>query len=357
MRTLTASILYYKMKKIVAFFLSISLVFQLNVASASENKPPNVSLPFSVSFDMPNNQDKETKAYFNLKMQPNQVQTVYLFLQNSSQEVLELNVKPSNAIMSLSGGIVYDDSHGSNYTYLTNNSYYMDQYLSLPKEVILKPNEVKRVPVTIKAPGESLGTVLGGVLFIPRDEKTAASKEQFSTATKLRLNVPIQINLPSNEKSSSLKINRSETLIFPSGANVMFELENPNNSILKGVSYEYTVKNENDKELFNGAIPPFSVAPKSKVKIPIPWNYVTYKPGKYKLILEPSYSNTKIENEFNISVKDVSTYIKKTHQKSPVPIINIPIYVWILLSILILSLIYSAYRLGKKKSLNSSILS
>jgi hypothetical protein len=211
------------------------------------------------------------------------------------------------------------------------------------------------MPITIKTPNKALGTILGGVLFIPKEKaegNSSDSEVSFSLTTRLRLNVPIQVNLPNTEKSSPLKIGNSETLIFPSGANVTFDLENPNNSILKGISYQYYVKSEKGRELFKGTIPPFSVAPKAKVTIPIPWDYDIYKSGKYRLILQPSYNKNEIVNDFNISVKDVNTYVKETHQKPTSPVVSIPLYVWISLPIFVLGLIYLAYRFGKKSSSN-----
>jgi hypothetical protein len=143
MRSFSAFISIIEMKKFIAFLLAIPLIFQLQTVSAESNDNAKVSLPFNVSFDMPENQDKDTIDYFNLNMEPNQIQTVNIILQNTSQKVLNLDVKPSNAIMSLSGGIVYDEGRGSNYTYLTDKSYYMDQYLDLPNGITLNPNEVK----------------------------------------------------------------------------------------------------------------------------------------------------------------------------------------------------------------------
>lgn len=86
----------------------------------------------------------------------------------------------------------------------------------------------------------------------------------------------------------------------------------------------------------------------------VPWNTEIYKPGDYQLILKPSYSDETIVKDFSIKNKDVSSFAKKTGQKVQIPMLNIPLFVWIILLIFIILLIYSAYRYGKRNKEEAS---
>jgi hypothetical protein len=341
------------MKKLILLLFTFFLVSsQLTVKA--ETLEPKVTLPFTASLNLPSNQVEGVRDYFNLNMKSNETQEISITIHNTSSNPISLKVKPSNAITSTQGGIVYVDDRGNNLATLTDDSYFIDNYLTLPSDIDLQPNESKNVPITIKTPSKDIGTILGGVLFIPQEsnsveQKTSRTDIKTTANAKIRLNVPIQVNLPNMEKESPLKVDNIKQLAVPSGVYVSFELENPNGEVMKDISYNYEVQDEKGLVLFNGSITPFNVAPKSKVSIPIMWDFKNYQHGKYKLVLNPSYSDTPITKDFSVANKDVATYAKATGKKTKAePILEVPYYVWIAFIVLLLALVFGAFVLGKR---------
>lgn len=341
------------MKKLI-FFLLLPLIFNLYSLNAKADEP-QTNLPFIISLELPSNQVKDTKGYFNLNVEPNHTQEIYVVLKNQAPQPISIDLKAANALTSIKGGIVYVEDRGSKVTSLTDESFYLDHSINLPKEIKLAGNEEKRVPITVTVPNKDTGTLLGGMLFTLKDAgstKKESNEEnvEFTVKNRLVYAIAIQLNLPTKTEELPLKVNNTEHLIFPSGNNIAFELENPNASIVNDVSYNYQVIDKKGVELFKGVIEPFNVAPKSKVSIPIPWNYDTYKKGDYQLVLKPSYSDLPIEKEFKIERKDIKHYAKTTGQKTSIPILDIPWFFWVLTVLVLIAFIYLAYRIGKSNS-------
>lgn len=340
-----------KLYKRVVLTLVIIFIFTMSAGfSNNTSKNNQQSLPFSIFLNLPNNQVDGVKSYFDLNVQPNSKQKIYVSIQNTSSNTISVKVKKANALNSPESGIVYLDSKKSDFATLTDSTFYMDQYLDIPDIITLKPKEVKKVEIKINVPDKK-GVLLGGLLFELDNnikEQLKNSKNDISSRASIKIvpAIAIQLNFPSKDKIVPLKIYKAESKVFNSGSYIGFQLSNENADIIKNVSYDYKILKSNTT-IFKGKIQPFNVAPKAKVDILIPWDGKNYESGKYELVLQNSHNT--ITKVFHVQNEQVKQYAKLTNQKTSNPVLNVPVYIWVSLIILFILLLYVSYKLGKKK--------
>lgn len=253
------------------------------------------------------------------------------------------------------GGIVYVRERIEEHASLEEEQYYMDQYLDIPKEVVIAPFGQSRIPITVNTPNKNEGALLGGVLFNLKDAGSVTTQStdnslSFTANYAINIGIPIQLNFPISRDDQPLGVGKADEETLPTGSSIGVEVNNPNQTLVHDVSYNYEILNEKDEIVSKGTVPSFNIPPRSNFKLQFPWDSSSYQAGIYNVRLTPSYSKESIVREFEITREDVKKYTEITGQEPTIPVLNIPFYNWILLVIAILLTIYGAYRLGRGKN-------
>lgn len=338
------------MKKIVILIAMISAFIIPQSTYANTN--PVEALPYKVILELPDNQQKGIKGYYNLSLSEGEEQTLNMTLQNISDNTIHLTMRPGNALTSTQGGIIYIENRGNEYTTLTEENFYMDQNITVPEKVELAPHEEKVVSVKVKALEK--GTSLGSVLISQDEADFETIKEnenvELSAKNRFMFAVPIQINTEEKPNSSeNIKLLDIKNIIAPNKSFIGLELENPNAEI-KEISFKYKVFNKKGEVLFDGEATPFNAAPKSKVLFHIPWQAGNYEAGKYQIKLTSDQIGEEVTKEFSIKRDDVKSFITESGLEVPNPILNMPLLFWIVIAVIIVGSVYVSYRIGRKKS-------
>ena len=276
--------------------------------------------PMSVKPILPENQKSGVTGYFNLLVNSGDKQTIYLQITNNKKENIVVTFAPANAYTRPDGGIFYDAEIDSPETILIDKFFALSNYISMVKEVTIKPNETVNVPIEVTVPDMKSGSILGGVLI---SEKTPASEDvkeetkkdeaKFKVITKTVFAVAIQLDLP-NMPTPAFSFGKAG--FNPDGPNIFIEMRNDAPMIQRQISGVYKVSNKNGQELFAGKFEPIIMAPKTQIHFPMYWDSSTLEPGKYTLSITANVAGKEMiaEENFDINNAAVEKYAEKANQ-------------------------------------------
>ncbi|WP_271497202.1 DUF916 and DUF3324 domain-containing protein, partial [Enterococcus sp. 5H] len=133
-------------------------------------------LNFTVTSIFPENQQNNALGYFDLRMKPNQKQSIEVELTNTSDQAITVDMYATTAVTNLNGVIEYKDLEPTLDTSLT---YPFQTVAELPESVDLKGNETKNVTIDLTMPEtEYNGMILGGLYFKEQGKEEAELSDQ-----------------------------------------------------------------------------------------------------------------------------------------------------------------------------------
>ena len=268
---------------------------------------------------LPSNQKSETKGYFDLIMEKNQMQTIFISIQNQSDETKTLQILPSNALTNQNGGIHYTVGEGSSSSYSTDTDYFMKQYVEVQQTVTLPPRSQKKIPIRIHAPQKE-GTYLGSILFSEDGkEKPKEQIKTFSITQESLFGIALQLTVE-KEKKGEIYYKKTDIKFLPSGVYLYVTFENRFPQVLQDAKGSYVVK-KSGVPVLKGMIDSFKMAPMSGVQYAIPWNADEIEKGDYQLELTISSNGKTQYIQENITAKesDIKVYENKNKPKSNLP--------------------------------------
>lgn len=204
--------------------------------------------------------------------------------------------------------------------WLLDKFFALSSYISIDKEVIIKPNETVNIPIEITVPDMKSGSILGGVLISEKTpesedvkEETKKDEAKFNVITKTVFAVAIQLDLPDMPAPA---FSFGKTGFNPIGANVFIEMRNDTSMIQRQISGFYKVTKKDGQELFVGKFDPIIMAPKTQINFPIHWDSAILEPGKYTLSITANVAGKEIiaEENFDINNASVEKYAEKENQ-------------------------------------------
>lgn len=269
---------------------------------------------------LPGNQKVGVNGYFNLLVNSGDKQTIYMQITNNKKENVVVTLAPANAYTRPDGGIFYDTEIDSPETILLDKFFALSNYISVDKEVTIKPNETVNVPIEVTVPDMKSGSILGGVLISEKaptsenvKEETKNDEANFKVLTKTVFAVAIQLDLP-NMPTPAFSFGKVG--FNPDGAKVFIEMRNDAPMIQREISGVYKVTNKGGEKLFEGKIVPTIMAPKTQINYPFPWNNPILEPGNYTLSITARVAGEEIivDKTFKIEKKSVEKYSEKENQ-------------------------------------------
>jgi len=143
--------------KIITIFLSVFILVLSFAGLAAMAISEVAEQTISVKPILPENQKPGETGYFHMLVNSGDRQTLYMEITNNKEENITVALLPANAYTRPTGGIFYAEEIDSPETMIVDPFFALSDYLSMSREVRLKPLETIRVPASR---GCHTGTVL-----------------------------------------------------------------------------------------------------------------------------------------------------------------------------------------------------
>nr|WP_275980347.1 DUF916 domain-containing protein [Halalkalibacter alkaliphilus] len=304
--------------------------------------------PFVIEPILPDNQIEGVSGYYHIQVKPGEDQTIYARIKNKRDHNITVHILPINSYTAPTGGILYEESLELDDTKILDGSIIMSELLLVDPFIELNANESLEVPIHIAVPETDKGTFLGGLLFASIGEDTLEeinSHEEgdigFIIRNEITYTLAVQLDLP-NISAPNFSIDNVGINVRPSGPELFMELTNDAQMILRGTHGNYRVENNSGEELFKGEIESFTMVPKTAIRYPVTWDYATFEPGVYNVLITANVLGEDIiaERTFEIEGEQINEF-EEIREDAPEPVpISIPWWVWAIGGIIIAGFFY-----------------
>ncbi|MFQ6323912.1 DUF916 and DUF3324 domain-containing protein [Lactococcus garvieae] len=297
------------MKKQYIFSFIFGLLFFFmgaQPASAAEMK-------FSVQAVIPENQVDKSQSYFDLRMKPGQAQDLVVDLRNDTKEDVTINVLPNTAITNQNGIVEYNDTTTPQDKSLKTA---FKDIATTEEEVTIPAESQKQIKVHVQMPKEEYaGTVLGGIYFSEKSDKSEAKETKGSQIVN-RYAYVIGVKLTENDQvvQPELRLNDVKATQVNYRNVVTANIQNYTAAILKDLSIDGKIYAKGGKDvLYSATKENLRMAPNSNFDYAISLNNMPFKPGKYtfKGVAKSGTKEWKFEKDFEIKGEESRKYNKE----------------------------------------------
>lgn len=306
---------------------------------------------YSVQPILPANQKEGITDYFYLQ-QPIHEQTLEIEVKNLSEEELRLNLLPVTGVTSDHGEIKYvNQADVLNGKLLIDDNYLFDNYIRINTEKItVAPKGKTKASVTIHPPQETLGTLLGGILFYPevdkgKEKSNENDREKKPAKEMADMNV-ITIAMDTGEvmpEEKSIEVNNPWFQYAQNIGVIRLPVTNHIPDVVEIPRLTYRVYAD-EELLFEDVRENLQFAPVSRAQLILPWNQSPVEKGKYFLEGEIETGDETIPYSFKLKVKLTDT------NEAPITVIpNDSWWIWTLVALGLVTVITLAMWLYKKK--------
>lgn len=276
---------------------------------------------FNIVPIFPENQISETSSFYDLKMEENQEQEIFLDIVNSGDEVMVTNISLNNG----STDVNAEKSYEPNIEMDSSMVKPMTEIAHLDtQEVIVQPNSTERIMINLKAPSEAFsGVSLGGVI-VTADYKESKSKDKegFTVGNRLAYVVAIQVRMNDEAIESNLNYLSTEIVKSMDGTKFVSKIQNDQAEVLNNVSIEGTVTDQNGKIVSNISKEHGGILPNTQFEIHYEnENEEDFESGGYNIDLKISSDDKQWEWKDTLVYEKVEADIQKIDTPSKV---NIP---------------------------------
>ncbi|MEG0732681.1 MAG: DUF916 and DUF3324 domain-containing protein [Vagococcus sp.] len=316
-------------------------------------------LKFSVEPVLPENQFDKENTYFDLKVSPNQKQTLKIHMRNeTNQEVIvEPVIKP--ATTNLNGVVEYGVSNNK----LDQTAPYdISTLLKIKeKEVAIPAKKAIDLELELHMPKESFDGILAGGITLQEKEKEKTKKKETKKqglAIENRYAYVVAVVLRENEKElkPALELDKVEASQVNARNVINATLKNPEARYLNRLSVESTITKKGSKEkLYTSKKENMQMAPNSSFAYPVSLNGERLESGNYTLnmMAKSGDKSWKFTKDFEIGSKEAKELNKKdvTIEEEP------SLWLYLIVSVLealVIGLLFTVFLMKKKKKKRKS---
>jgi hypothetical protein len=268
----------------------LAVVFFIGNLSASASQ-----FNFAVEAVLPDNQVDKKVSYFDLLMTPGQAQTVQVKLSNSTDKDVTVEIGGSSATTNVNGAVEYSPTDIK-----TDKSlkYNITDFITLPKEVVLKPKTTQALDVQVTMPEEQFtGVIAGGLTFKQKSSETNSSQND-AKGVSIKNEYSFVIALLMRQEPTIVAPNLQLNDIYANQLNyrnvISANLQNPTMGYLNRMNVDAKITGITDKNTsFVIQKDMMQMAPNTNFDFPIPVSKQgileenqysePLKPGKYHL--------------------------------------------------------------------------
>lgn len=305
-------------------------------------------LKISVEPLLPPNQITQGVKYFDLRLKPSEEQQVTVQITNHSSEEIALKIVYSEAKTTSQGVIEY--SENKNLKINAPTDFLFTNIIKGPKNIKLKPKEVKDVIFNLKMPDQEFdGFIAGGIEFIQTVEKadeTSSLKTQRSYLIGLRVS--------ETEKILPIDLELNQTIVGTKNYKnaILIDLANQNAKYVEELTIQAVVFKKDDPTiLLETKMNQVRIAPYSVLEVPIYLENDLLDPGDYQVKLTAKDKN-KFEKEwiqdFKVTKKDAELLKENKKLLEETPQLTL---LWSFITIGLIIVVGSFFGVKKRGSL------
>jgi Bacterial protein of unknown function (DUF916)./Protein of unknown function C-terminal (DUF3324). len=338
----------------IAILMIVMVIMPYNTAEASQ-----IEAGFYVSAMIPSNQTESGLSYFDLHMEPEQVQRLEVEIVNEADTPITVTVEAVSASTNRNGVIDYKtpDIRDKSLMYP-----FADIAEVNTPDITVPPNSTKTAVVTLTMPEEYYdGVILGGLVFTR--ENDSESGDQTVTVNNIFSYV---IGVKLSETDIALSPNFEIAEIVPKIVNYqpvfMHGVRNTEAVIVKGMNVDVYVKDISGKVHAQMNKTDIDMAPNSVMPLGIEPMQGKISPGKYVSEIQIEYNGEtySYSDEFyisGVSAKETNSSAVKTTApvtgNSDIQIVMIG-FILVLCVIIVILLFLLVYKKRENKNVNKN---
>ena len=335
-------------KKLRKILLIVFLLFPHFIIPVTADKEGY----YYIKAEIPENQVDRNKSYFDLLVEPGQIQTLYVQVLNISNKAIEVVASINNAATNTNGTIMYT-VHGIK----DDSMVFSIEDIATIKEskFILDANSSTFLEIELNVPIEAFqGTILGGICvqaeYVEKEE-VVNNSSSIQIENKLTYVIGLQLREDlSTTVIPNINYLSTKPLLHNISSAVGIRIQNSEPIIMKGVIVEAEIyKANSDKVLYQFHGNAVEIAPNSAFDIAVVWGNERLQAGTYRLKLRVQYEKHQWtwEEEFIIERDKIGEINEQA--------VNIdrsfPTWIYYLLGIIIcLIIVVLAFILGQKSA-------
>lgn len=308
-------------------------------------------LNFTVTPIFPENQIDKQAAYFDLRVEPNEQQTIEVEISNKVDHEITVLTYATTVITNLNGIIEYKELAP---TIDDSLKYPFTTIAEMPESVVLGANETKQIKTKITMPQEKYtGMILGGLYFKEKDDKEAAKDEQSGMGVRNVFSYVISVKLTESDDVLQPDLKLLSARAGEVNYHNAFEanLQNPEAVEMNDLSVTaQVVKEGSSKVLYEETKEGLRMAPNSNFFYPIALKGSAFQPGKYEMIVEAHTEDQEwsLKTRFEIT----GDQAKKLNDKSVEDLETSPRYwLWISVVVGIISIIIAVSVIWSRRKI------
>lgn len=283
-------------KLLILLSIPILLLGMAQFTAASE-------LNFAVTAVIPENQIDKKQTYFDLRMKPNQEQTLEVTMRNDTKEdvIVETNI---NAAMTNNNGII--DYSQTDFDRDPTLEVDIEDLVDYEEEVTVKANSSITYPVKVKMPDKEIeGMILGGIHFQEKEDEEAEGEQEAQIENRFAYIVGLKISMNDVEIEPSLELNEVKATQINYRNAITANLQNTEPTIISPLEIDAKVfKEKGNDPLFTSENEDVRMAPNSNFDYAIKWDNQEFKAGKYRLELTAKNEDNEWEWEEFFTIED-----------------------------------------------------
>lgn len=299
--------------------LVFSLIKLAPLASAAE-------FNFGVYTVIPENQIDKQKSYFNLKMEPNQKQTLTIQLKNDTANDVVIEPKIHSATTNINGVVEYGPTKAERDSSL---SYELGDLIKTDEEITIPAKSSKDLHLQVTMPEKEFTGILAGGITL--EEKKTAQKNTkdvekgLSIENKYAYVVGITLQEKDEKVKQDLKLHDVKAGQVNARNVINATLQNPTATYLNQFEVDAKITEKGkDKALYTSKKQGMQMAPNSNFVYPVSLNREKMEPGTYTLYVKAKSTEESWEFTKDFTIKD--TEAKQLNSKDVS--IEEPNYLW-----------------------------
>ncbi|MGY3766270.1 DUF916 and DUF3324 domain-containing protein [Vagococcus vulneris] len=345
---------------LVIFSIFIGLTFTINSisVSAKESNNDNQAFDFTMSAELPDNQQNKDVTYFDLKVRPGDKQDLKLRVTNTGKKKKKIRVTPTNAKTNQNGNIDYS---------IPPKSYKQDSSLKNPfttfveggsKIVDVAPGKTEDVVFKMTLPKQPFkGLVLGGfVADLPDDKSNAEDTKGVKIVNKFQVVKAIMLREDDGKVEPELKLNKIKPALVNYHTAVTANIQNIEPVMFGKLKIDAKItKKGSDRVIKSTVAENQEMAPNSNYNFPIMWEDEPLEAGDYTLKMTASTGDKKwpFTKNFNISESDSNKLNKEAVNLNKNQ--GFSIWGYVLIALVILLVAAGSFIFYKKKMRNKTV--
>ena len=256
---------------------------------------------FVYEIKFPENQQKEA-GYFDLKMKPDQKQTVQIVLKNPSDKEIAVETSINGAKTNMNGVLEYgpiklkkDDSL----------KYDFVDIVEAPEKIVLAPNSEKTLDIDITMPKVSFdGLIVGGIQLKKADDDKQKTQNGANVINKYAYVIAMVLQETDTEVVPELNLNKVNAGQANARNVVYVDVSNVEANFLDNLSMEAQIMSDkSDEVLYETKKSSMRMAPNSNMTFPVSMQGEEMVAGKYRAHVLATSGSRKWEwtEEFEIT--------------------------------------------------------